>query len=167
MKILPTKIAEEPFKLGLGAMQQDDDPFDLRHFVDEQNPVIDEVFFELQAGRKRSHWMWFVFPQIAGLGSSAMAVRYAISSPAEARAYLAHPVLGDRLRECVRLVVAAGRPIAEIFGHPDDWKFRSCVTLFAAAAPEEAVFSEALDGCCGGNPDPLMLEKLASLRNGR
>jgi uncharacterized protein (DUF1810 family) len=107
--------------------------------------------------------MWFVFPQIAGLGSSAMAVRYAISSPAEARAYLAHPMLGDRLRECVRLVVAAGRPLAEVFGHPDDMKFRSCVTLFAAVAPDAAVFAEALDRCCGGTCDLATLEKLRTL----
>ena len=96
-----------------------------------------------------------------------MAVRYAISSPAEACAYLAHPVLGDRLRECVRLVVAAGRPLAEVFGHPDDMKFRSSMTLFSAAAPDEAVFVEALEVCCGGKGDRATLEKLASLRNGR
>jgi len=109
--------------------------------------------------------MWFVFPQIAGLGSSAMAVRYAIGSPAEARAYLAHPVLGDRLRECVRLVVAAGRPLADVFGHPDDMKFRSCVALFAAVAPAEAVFAEALNRCCGGVRDPTTLEKLRTLES--
>ena len=143
-------------------MQQDDDHFDLQRFVDAQNRVIDAVLSELRAGRKRTHWMWFVFPQIAGLGSSAMAVRYAIGSLAEARAYLKHPLLGDRLRECVRLIVASGRPIAEVFGHPDDWRFRSCVTLFAAAAPDEAVFSEALDVCCGGKPDPSTLERLAA-----
>jgi uncharacterized protein (DUF1810 family) len=148
-------------------MKQGADPFDLRRFVDAQNPVIDKVLSELRAGRKRSHWMWFVFPQIEGLGSSAMAQRYAIRSGAESEAYLAHPVLGGRLRECVGLVVAARRPLADIFGHPDDWKFRSCVTLFGAVAPDEAVFAEALDACCGGKPDPLTLEKLASLRNGR
>jgi len=107
--------------------------------------------------------MWFVFPQIEGLGFSSMAQRYAIRSLAEARAYLKHPVLGDRLRECVRLVAAVGRPIGQIFGHPDDMKFRSCVTLFAGTAPDEAVFAEALDACCGGKPDPSTLEKLASL----
>ena len=125
-------------------MEQDADPFDLHRFIDAQAPVIEDALAELRAGRKRTHWMWFVFPQIAGLGSSTMAIRYAIGSPAEARAYLAHPVLGDRLRECVRLVVATSRPFAEVFGHPDDMKFRSCVTLFAAVAPAEAVFSEAL-----------------------
>jgi uncharacterized protein (DUF1810 family) len=107
--------------------------------------------------------MWFVFPQIEGLGSSPMAQTYAIRSRAEVEAYLKHPVLGDRLRECVRLVVAASRPIAEVFGHPDDWKFRSCVTLFTAATPDEAVFSEALGACCDGRADLSTLEKLASL----
>jgi uncharacterized protein (DUF1810 family) len=144
-------------------MQQDDDPFDLRRFVDAQNPVIDVVRSELQAGRKRTHWMWFVFPQIAGLGSSAMAIRYAIGSPAEARAYLAHPVLGDRLRESVRLAVAAGRPLAEVLGHPDDMKFRSCVTLFGTVASDETVFAEALERCCGGVRDLATLEKLRML----
>ena len=144
-------------------MRQDDDPFDLQRFVDAQNPVIDDVLFELRAGRKRSHWMWFVFPQIEGLGSSPMAQRYAIRSRAEVVAYLKHPILGDRLRECVRLVVAASRPIAEVFGHPDDLKFRSCVTLFAATAPGEAGFVEALSACCDGRTDPSTLEKLASL----
>ena len=141
-------------------MLQSEDPFDLQRFIDAQARIIEDVLAELRAGRKRTHWMWFVFPQIAGLGSSAMAVRYAISSPAEACAYLAHPVLGDRLRECVRLVVAAGRPLAEVFGHPDDMKFRSCMTLFTAVAPAEAVFAEALDRCCGGVRDPTTLEKL-------
>ncbi len=143
-------------------MEQDADPFDLRRFVDAQAPVIEGAHSEQRAGRKRTHWMWFVFPQIEGLGFSSMAKRYAIRSPAEARAYLNHPVLGDRLRECVRLVVATGRPIAEVFGHPDDLKFRSCVTLFAAAAPDEAVFSEALPAC-GDGADSSTLEKLALL----
>ncbi len=144
-------------------MRQDDDPFDLQRFVDAQSPVIDDALNELRAGRKRSHWMWFVFPQIAGLGFSPMAQRYAIRSSAEAEAYLAHPMLGDRLRECVRLVVAARRPIAEVFGYPDDKKFGSCVTLFAAVAPGEAVFCEALSACCDGRADPSTLDKLALL----
>ncbi len=144
-------------------MRQDDDPFDLQRFLEAQNPVIDDVLSELRARRKRSHWMWFVFPQIEGLGSSPMAQRYAIRSRAEVEAYLKHPVLGDRLRECARLVVAANSPITEVFGHPDDLKFRSCVTLFAAAALDEAVFSEALGACCDGKADLSTLEKLASL----
>ncbi|HEY8072289.1 MAG TPA: DUF1810 domain-containing protein [Methylocystis sp.] len=144
-------------------MEQDADPFDLRRFVDAQAPVIEDALSELRAGRKRTHWMWLVFPQIEGLGFSSMAKRYAIRSPAEARAYLNHPVLGDRLRECIRLVVATSRPIAEVFSHPDDLKFRSCVTLFAAVAPDEAVFSEALRACCDGGADLSTLEKLALL----
>lgn len=146
-------------------MQQDADPFELRRFIDAQNSVIDDVLCELRAGRKRTHWMWFVFPQIEGLGFSPMAQRYAIRSTTEARAYLKHPVLGDRLRECVCLVVAADRPITEVFGHPDDMKFRSCVTLFAAALPDEAVFSDALDACCDGKPDPSTLDRLSSRRD--
>ena len=143
-------------------MSPSNDPFDLNRFVEAQNLVIDDVLSELRAGRKRSHWMWFVFPQIAGLGSSPMAVRFAIRSPGEARAYLAHPLLGQRLGDCVRLVVAAHRPLAEIFGPPDDLKFRSCLTLFAAAAPEENVFREALAACCSGERDPRTLERLAA-----
>ncbi len=140
-----------------------DDPFDLQRFVEAQAPVIETVLAELRAGRKRTHWMWFVFPQIAGLGSSAMAVRYAISSPAEARAYLAHPLLGRRLRDCVRLVIASQRSLAEFFGSPDDMKFRSCVTLFFAVAPEEAVFGEAIDRCCGGVMDAATVAKLGDI----
>jgi len=141
-------------------MRQDEDPFDLERFVDAQAPVIEGALVELRAGRKRTHWMWFVFPQIAGLGASAMAVRYAIGSRAEAVAYLAHPVLGERLREGVALVIAARRPLAEIFGSPDDMKFKSCVTLFSAVAPSEAVFDEAIDRCCGSVKDAATLAKL-------
>ena len=141
-------------------MRQDEDPFDLERFVEAQAPVIEHALAELRARRKRTHWMWFVFPQIAGLGSSAMAVRYAIRSRGEARAYLDHPALGERLRECVRLVIASQRPLAEVFGPPDDMKFRSCVTLFSAVAPDEAVFGEAIDRCCGGAKDAATLAKL-------
>jgi uncharacterized protein (DUF1810 family) len=142
--------------------QSSDDPFDLRRFVEAQGPTIERVFAELRAGRKRSHWMWYVFPQIDGLGRSAMAQTYAIRSVAEARAFLAHPLLGDRLRDCVRLVVAAGRPLGAVFGAPDDVKFRSSMTLFAAAAPEEAVFAEALRRLCDDAADPATLARLAS-----
>ena len=141
-------------------MRQDEDPFDLERFVEAQAPVIEHALAELRAGRKRTHWMWFVFPQIAGLGSNAMAVRYAIRSRGEACAYLDHPALGERLRECVRLVIASQRPLAEVFGPPDDMKFRSCVTLFSAVAPDEAVFGEAIDRCCGGAKDAATLVKL-------
>ena len=143
-------------------MREEDDSFDLQRFVEAQAPVIEDVRAELRSGRKRTHWMWFVFPQIAGLGSSAMAVRYAIGSRGEARAYLAHPVLGERLRECVRWVIASRRPLAEVFGPPDDMKFRSCVTLFSAVAPDEAVFHEAIDRCCGGVEDAATLAKLGA-----
>ncbi|MBG0808871.1 DUF1810 domain-containing protein [Methylosinus sp. H3A] len=139
----------------------DDDVFDLRRFVEAQAPVVEEVVAELRAGRKRTHWMWFVFPQIEGLGSSPMAIRYAIRSAAEARAFLAHETLGERLRACTRLVLAAGRPLAEIFGAPDDRKFKSCMTLFAAVAPQETLFEAAIERCCAGARDVATLERLA------
>ena len=134
--------------------------FDLERFVTAQAPVMAGVRAELEAGAKRSHWMWFVFPQIAGLGHSAISRRYAIASLDEARAYLAHPVLGPRLVECTRLVLALdGRPAADIFGHPDDLKFRSSMTLFARAsdAPE---FRRALEKYFGGEEDTATLERL-------
>jgi len=138
-----------------------DDVFDLRRFVEAQAPVIEEVMAELRAGRKRTHWMWFVFPQIEGLGASPMAMRYAIRSAVEARAYLAHEILGERLRACTLLVLAADRPLAEIFGAPDDRKFKSCMTLFAAVAPQETLFEEAIDRCCSGARDTATLQRLA------
>ncbi|WP_400769709.1 DUF1810 domain-containing protein [Methylosinus sporium] len=139
----------------------DDDPFDLRRFVEAQAPVIETAMAELAAGRKRTHWMWFVFPQLEGLGSSAMAKRYAISSPAEARAFLAHEILGEKLRACTRLVLAAKRPLAEIFGAPDDLKFKSSMTLFAEAAPQETLFAAAIARCCGGARDAATLRRIA------
>jgi uncharacterized protein (DUF1810 family) len=139
-----------------------DNRFDLERFVAAQTRVIDEVRAELRSGRKQSHWMWFVFPQIAGLGHSAMAVRYAISSLDEARAYLAHPVLGPRLRECTQLVLDVnGRTIDAIFGHPDNMKFHSCMTLFAKAAPDEPIFASALAKFFDSKPDTATLQKLA------
>jgi uncharacterized protein (DUF1810 family) len=138
-----------------------DDPHDLQRFVDAQNPVYDEVRMELRRGRKTGHWMWFVFPQIAGLGATPMASRYAISSRAEAAAYLDHPVLGPRLRECARLVTETeGRSIGEIFGHPDDLKFRSSMTLFAQVAPDNGVFIDTLQKYFVGAFDPLTLDRL-------
>ena len=138
-----------------------DDPHDLRRFVDAQAPVFADVLAELEAGRKRSHWMWFVFPQVAGLGLSAMAQRYAIRSLAEAEAYLAHPLLGPRLRRCTDLINAVeGRSIAAILGSPDDVKFRSSMTLFGRAAPDEARFKAALDRYFGGEPDAATLARL-------
>ncbi len=117
--------------------------------------MIDAVRAELRAGRKSSHWMWFVFPQIAGLGVTPTADFYAIHSLDEARAFLAHPVLGPRLRQCADLVNAIeGRELMQIFGDPDRLKFRSSMTLFALAAPEESIFAEALRKYCGGEGDP-------------
>ena len=113
-----------------------DDPFDLQRFVDAQAPVYERVVAELTTGRKQSHWMWFIFPQAAGLGSSAMSVRFAINSADEARAYLAHPILGSRYRECVALVerwLAKGRTVEEIFGEVDAMKWRSSRELFSRA----------------------------------
>jgi uncharacterized protein (DUF1810 family) len=138
------------------------DPFDLERFVTAQEPVIDAVRAELRAGRKRSHWMWFVFPQLRALGRSSMAVRYGIESLAEARAYLAHPLLGPRLDDCTGLVCThRDRDINAILGSPDDLKFRSCMTLFAAAAPASALFPAALAIFHGGAPDPVTVELLA------
>jgi len=118
---------------------------ELKRFVDAQDPVYERVLSELRAGRKESHWMWFVFPQMRGLGHSAMAEKYGIESQAEAEAYLRHPVLGPRLRECTRLVnEIEGKTIDQVFGYPDDLKFRSCMTLFASATEDSAVFLEAL-----------------------
>jgi uncharacterized protein (DUF1810 family) len=141
------------------------DPFRLARFLEAQGRVYAQVRAELIAGRKRSHWMWFIFPQLAGLGSSPTARYYAIGSLREARAYLTHPALGPRLRECTQLVLAVeGRTVAEIFGYPDDLKFRSSMTLFARAGeesrPEDRTFGEALGRCFAGAPDPLTVSLL-------
>jgi uncharacterized protein (DUF1810 family) len=136
------------------------DPFDLERFVDAQAPVYPHVLSELRQGRKQSHWMWFIFPQLAGLGHSAMAQRYALSSRDEAVAYLGHAILGPRLRECTALVNAVeGRTIREILGSPDDLKFRSSMTLFAAVSPEPE-FAGAIRKFYGGTPDQRTLELL-------
>jgi uncharacterized protein (DUF1810 family) len=138
-----------------------DDRFRLQRFVDAQQLVYEMVLGELRAGRKRSHWMWFIFPQIAGLGHSAMAARFALSSLDEAVAYLAHSVLGQRLRECTALVAGSeGHSIAEILGYPDDMKFRSSMTLFSRAAPQEPIFAACLQKYFEGEPDLQTLAKL-------
>lgn len=137
------------------------DPFDLARFVAAQEPVIATVLAELRAGRKRSHWMWFVFPQLRGLGHSAMATRYGIASLAEARAYLAHPVLGTRLRDGTALVIAAPGSARDILGSPDDLKLHACATLFAAADPAEPVFAAALGRFFGGQPHAATQRMLA------
>ena len=137
------------------------DPFDLARFVAAQSPVLDQVLAELRAGRKRTHWMWFVFPQVAGLGHSATARRYAIATLAEARAYLAHPVLGARLETCAALANAVqGRSALDVFGAPDDAKFRSSMTLFKHAGGK-AVFDEALVKYFAGEEDQATVERLA------
>lgn len=122
------------------------DPFDLQRFLDAQNPVYAQVCAELRRGRKTGHWMWFIFPQLRGLGYSAMAIKYGISSRQEAEAYVEHPILGPRLEECTRLVtLVEGRSIDQIFGGIDTVKFRSSMTLFASAAPDNQIFKAALD----------------------
>lgn len=134
---------------------------DLERFVSAQQPVIDQARSELTAGAKRTHWMWFVFPQLRGLGVSPTALHYGIADLAEARAYLAHPALGPRLLELTGIVNGLqGRSAHAIFGSPDDLKFRSSMTLFGEAAPHEAAFQEALAKYYAGQPDPRTLEIL-------
>jgi uncharacterized protein (DUF1810 family) len=138
-----------------------DDPFRLQRFVTAQDPCYADVLAQLRGGRKTSHWMWFVFPQLRGLGASAMATRYGLGSLAEAQAYDEHPVLGPRLRECVELVLAVeSRTARQIFGTPDDMKFRSSMTLFAIAASSAAPFRAALDRFYQGLEDPRTLAML-------
>jgi uncharacterized protein (DUF1810 family) len=137
-------------------------PDPLARFVIAQAPVYAAVLGELGVVRKRSHWMWFVFPQIAGLGHSATARFYALANAAEARDYLTHPVLGERLRRCTDLVLAVrDRSAHDIFGSPDDLKFRSSMTLFAHVAPDGKLFAQALDAYFAGEPDHLTLQRLA------
>ena len=137
------------------------DPYDLQRFVDAQSRCFDRVCRELSEGHKQSHWMWFIFPQLKGLGHSAMALRYAISSRQEAEAYLRNPILGPRLRHCTQLVmVVEGRSIEEIFEAPDDLKFRSSMTLFASTAAEGKIFKDALQKYFAGKPDPLTIDLL-------
>jgi uncharacterized protein (DUF1810 family) len=139
-----------------------DDPHDLQRFVDAQDRVYDTVIDELTDGRKRSHWIWFVFPQIQGLGSSPTAARFGIASTDEARAYLAHELLGPRLRECARLVSQIdGRSIEEIFGWPDYLKVRSSMTLFARSTDDNGDFLAVLEKFYGGEEDPATLAMLS------
>jgi len=141
------------------------DTYNLQRFLDAQRPVFEEVRSELREGRKTSHWMWFIFPQMEGLGRSELARKYAISSRAEAEAYLMHPILGARLRECTRLVnLVEGRSIEQIFGYPDDMKFRSSMTLFSHATSDNQVFKDALQKYFGGESDPPTLERLSQKR---
>lgn len=138
-----------------------DNQFDLERFVRAQEAVYAKVVAELESGHKRTHWMWFIFPQIAGLGSSVMARKYAIASADEAAAYLAHPLLGKRLRACSALVLAQhGRDIASIFGSPDERKFHSSMTLFSEVAPDEAVFQDCINEFFEGLADEATLARL-------
>jgi uncharacterized protein (DUF1810 family) len=135
--------------------------YDLRRFVEAQSAVIEQVYEELRAGEKRSHWMWFIFPQIRGLGRSAMADKYGISSREEAVAYSEDEILGGRLRKCTRLVnKVEGRTAGEIFGFPDDLKFHSSMTLFAATAADPQVFAKALEKYFGGKRDGETMRRI-------
>ena len=137
-------------------------PFDLQRFIEAQNSIYDDVLSELAAGSKTSHWMWFVFPQLQGLGRSSMAIKYGIESREEAQAYWQHPTLGARLKECVELVMAVkGRNAFQILGTPDDLKFRSSMTLFSHAVPDEPIFKRALAKYFDGRDDPRTMELLA------
>ncbi|MEL7558842.1 DUF1810 domain-containing protein [Stutzerimonas chloritidismutans] len=137
------------------------DPHDLQRFVDAQQSVYDRALAELKAGHKQSHWMWFIFPQIAGLGHSDMARRYAIKDVDEAAAYAQHPLLGSRLEACAQALLAhAERPARQILGSPDDMKLRSSMTLFAAVAPEQTIFQAVLDAFFAAKPDPATLSRL-------
>jgi uncharacterized protein (DUF1810 family) len=137
------------------------DPYQPDRFVLAQGPVYKQVLSELKAGIKMSHWMWFIFPQIRGLGRSPVSVEYAISGHSEAQAYLQHPVLGPRLKECTRLVLEVESRLAtEIFDTPDDMKFRSSMTLFAEVSPDDDIFAKALKKYFGGEPDRLTLDRL-------
>lgn len=144
------------------------DPFDLQRFVDAQDRVYDTALAELRAGRKRTHWIWFVFPQLRGLGRSMMADRYGISGLDEARAYLAHDVLGPRLRECTRVVADSAQVSAgSLFGSPDDLKVRSSMTLFRLAADDPGIaaeFDAVLQKYYDGEPDPLTVQRLNAAR---
>ncbi len=141
------------------------DPYGLSRFVQAQSGIYDQALHEIRQGRKRSHWMWFVFPQVAGLGMSSTSQHYAIQSVAEAEAYLSHPTLGPRLRECTEAVLAVdGRSAREIFGTPDDLKLRSCATLFARVSPAGSIFHQLLDKYFQGDPDPKTLGLLDAAR---
>jgi uncharacterized protein (DUF1810 family) len=142
-------------------MEPASDPYDLKRFVDAQGPLYRSVVNELRDGRKRGHWMWFIFPQLRGLGSSTLAARFGISSLEEARAYLQHDVLGPRLHECAQLVnQVQGRTIRDILGSPDDMKLGSSMTLFARATDDNEDFVAVLAKYYGGGEDPLTVARL-------
>jgi uncharacterized protein (DUF1810 family) len=137
------------------------DTYNLQRFVDAQAPVFDRVLTELRQGQKQSHWMWFVFPQISGLGRSETARHFALSGLAEARAYLQHPLLGPRLEQCAQIIAPqTQRSARQLFGTPDDLKLHSSMTLFAMAAPDKPVFDAVLDTFFSGNRDSATLKQL-------
>lgn len=146
-----------------------DDPLDLKRFTSAQEGIYGNVLKELRRGQKSSHWMWFIFPQISGLGRSSTSMHYAIKSMEEARTYLAHPVLGARLRECSEAVLAVeGRSASAIFGYPDDMKLQSSMTLFEYAADDpDSVFARVLDKYYGGERDRTTIRLVEQLRAGR
>jgi uncharacterized protein (DUF1810 family) len=138
-----------------------EDPYDLRRFVEAQKGHYERALAEIRAGEKRSHWMWYIFPQLSGLGSSPTSQKYSLGSLGEAEAYLAHPVLGPRLLECARAALAVpGYSANDIFGSPDDWKLRSSATLFALVSPAGSVFQQLLEKYFRGERDPKTLELL-------
>lgn len=145
--------------------EQGSDPFQLSRFVNAQDKIYDRALAELKDGRKRSHWMWFVFPQIEGLGFSSTTQYYSIKSLEEARRYLDHPVLGKRLRECTETILALeGLSASSIFGYPDDLKLKSSMTLFAGVAEPQSVFMRVLEKYYQGNPDERTVAILERLK---
>lgn len=151
----------------MASARDDDDPHDLNRFVQAQESVYQRALAEIRRGRKQSHWMWYIFPQFAGLGFSSTSRFYAINSLAEARAYLEHPVLGPRLRECAAAALSVeGRTAYDIFGSPDDMKLRSCATLFAQVSPAGSVFHQLLAKYFHGEPDSATLQLLTTSSGG-
>ena len=146
---------------GSGSNRSSGDPYNLERFVVAQGSIFQRVLSELRAGAKMGHWMWFIFPQIRGLGRSPTAIEYAISSRDEAQAYLQHPLLGPRLKECTQLVLDVdGRSATDVFGMPDDIKFRSSITLFAQVSGDDDIFHRALQKYFDGVPDRMTLDRL-------
>jgi uncharacterized protein (DUF1810 family) len=157
---LETPVVSESMTSSL-SQRSSTDPYNLDRFVQAQAAVFEQVLAELRSGVKTGHWMWFIFPQIIGLGRSPISIEFAISSREEARTYLQHPVLGPRLKECTRLLLLIeGRSVEEIFGSPDDLKLRSSMTLFAQLSPDDDVFLRALQKYFGGVPDRRTLDRL-------
>jgi len=160
-------VTRQPRRVPAGSCRVSDDPHHLERFVAAQRGTFEAACAELRAGRKQTHWMWWIFPQLAVPGRSVRAGQYGIADLAEARAYLAHPVLGPRLGEAVAAALASPeRDPRRLMGSPDDMKLRSCLTLFRAAAPDEPLFGEALDAFYGGAADPATLHALAGAADG-